>query len=499
MCWSGCSYRRHETRDDAARALPSVSYDALVANGVLNPVPVGAGPALAELCCSPNPARSGPRWISAAQRRHAADFLVVPTWIPGDAARTGAARSCARHRRRPRCPLARRWCGPRWDGRWIWAPAAASRPAPDAHCAQIVATDTKPARPGARRGHRPPANGMSWDLRPAACSSRWRGSASTRSCPTRHSWSAPAPATRIPGPGMAGDTLCRNMIEQVPDHLAPGGTAQIMANRISVLRCRLARPGCRLARRLGPARLGGATRTGRSDQLRLLWTADAGETPEETARRGGDWLDWFAAEGITGIGMGMITCCGRRPVPLSSSSRDHRRRGGADRIRGGGVLRPPGIPARDAPMGSCCAARLSTAPVFLEERSLPGEQGWQQISAVGPPGRTRRGAGRRRGVPRAAGGCRGEVPLGTLIDLLATHHGVDAGARPGRTWWWCVRRSGVVCALSGPVVGSPCGWGHRIRPSWLGDIEPSRARASSPPWWSPWWSWSAVGAYGTSC
>ena len=75
------------------------------------------------------------------------------------------------------------------------------------------------------------------------------------------------------------------------------------------------------------------------------------------------------------------------------------------------------------------AARLSTAPIFLEETSLPGEQGWQQISAVV----------RRPGGPAAVlgvdevsrallAGCRGEVPLGMLIDLLAAHHGVDADA-----------------------------------------------------------------------
>ncbi|HNM85089.1 MAG TPA: methyltransferase, partial [Mycobacterium sp.] len=75
------------------------------------------------------------------------------------------------------------------------------------------------------------------------------------------------------------------------------------------------------------------------------------------------------------------------------------------------------------------AARLSAAPVFLEETSLPGPEGWQRISAVV----------RRPGGPAAVvgvdevsrallAGCRGEVPLGTLIELLATHHGVDAGA-----------------------------------------------------------------------
>jgi hypothetical protein len=79
--------------------------------------------------------------------------------------------------------------------------------------------------------------------------------------------------------------------------------------------------------------------------------------------------------------------------------------------------------------GQLLAAKLSTAPVFLEEQSLPGADGWQVVGA----------AVRRPGGPAAVigvdevsrallAGCRGEVPLGTLIELLAAHHGVDAGA-----------------------------------------------------------------------
>jgi hypothetical protein len=72
---------------------------------------------------------------------------------------------------------------------------------------------------------------------------------------------------------------------------------------------------------------------------------------------------------------------------------------------------------------------LSTAPVLLEEQSLPGPDGWQVVGAsVRRPG----GPGAVLGVDEVSrallAGCRGEVPLGTLIDLLAAHHGVDAGA-----------------------------------------------------------------------
>ena len=93
-----------------------------------------------------------------------------------------------------------------------------------------------------------------------------------------------------------------------------------------------------------------------------LWTSDAGEAPEEAARRGGQWLDWFAEQDIAGIGMGLITLRAKR-------SGEHRP---ADRV--------------------------------LEEITAADEVGRALFA-----------------------GCRGEVPLGTLIELLAGAHGVDAG------------------------------------------------------------------------
>ena len=75
------------------------------------------------------------------------------------------------------------------------------------------------------------------------------------------------------------------------------------------------------------------------------------------------------------------------------------------------------------------AAKLSTAPVVLEEHSLPGADGWQVVgAAVRRPG----GPGAVLGVDEVSrallAGCRGEVPLGSLVELLAAHHGVDSDA-----------------------------------------------------------------------
>ncbi|PRC48729.1 methyltransferase, partial [Mycobacterium sp. ITM-2017-0098] len=150
------------------------------------------------------------------------------------------------------------------------------------------------------------------------------------------------------------------------------------------------------------------------------------------ARRGGQWLDWFDDQGIAGVGMGMITL--RAPRRGEKRPPEHilEEITGADE-----ALTGPEVDAffarreflHDTSNEKLLATRLSTAPVFLEEHSLPGAQGWEVIgAAVRRPG----GPGAAIGVDEVSralfAGCRGEVPLGALIELLAAHHGVDAGA-----------------------------------------------------------------------
>ncbi|MGE2836467.1 DUF7059 domain-containing protein [Mycobacterium sp. SMC-4] len=302
----------------------------------------------------------------------------------------------------------------------------------DAHCDQIVATDTN-ARALSLAAATARLNDMSWDLR--------RGSLLDPVDGERFDLIVSNPPFVVGAgsldyqyrdSGMAGDALCQKLIEQVGDHLQPGGTAQIMANWI-------VRDGHDWRERVG----GWLADTGLhawvvqrefADPISYvsLWTSDAGELPSDAARRGGQWLDWFADEGIAGVGMGMINL----RAPRSGETRPPDVV--CEEITGAGeALTGPEVDAffarreylHDTSDGRLLAARLTTAPVFLEEQSLPGPEGWQVVgAAVRRPG----GPGAVLGVDEVSrallAGCRGEVPLGTLIELLAAHHGVDADA-----------------------------------------------------------------------
>lgn len=302
----------------------------------------------------------------------------------------------------------------------------------DGHCEQIVATDTNERALAVAAGTAR-LNGMTWDLR--------NGSLFEPVAGERFDLIVSNPPFVVGAgerdyiyrdSGMAGDTLSRTLIEQVADHLEPGGTAHVMANWIvheghdwrDRVRGWLAGTGLHawvVQREL-------------ADPVTYvtLWVSDAGETPEQAAARGGRWLDWFAAEGIAGIGMGLITL--RAPRPGEHRPPDHvlEELTGADDVLTGYEV--DAFFARREYLHNTTdeqllAARLSTAPVFLEEQSLPGEEGWQVVgAAVRRPG----GPGAVLGVDEVSrallAGCRGEVPLGMLIELLAGVHGVDADA-----------------------------------------------------------------------
>ncbi|MDF2583801.1 MAG: methyltransferase, partial [Mycobacterium sp.] len=152
----------------------------------------------------------------------------------------------------------------------------------DGHCEEIVGTDTneralKLASATAR------LNGMSWDLR--------SGSLFEPVADERFDLIVSNPPFVIGSgvsdyiyrdSGVAGDGLCRDLIEQVAEHLNPGGTAQIMANWIvrdgdwrDRVRDWLAGTGLHawvVQREL-------------ADPVSYvsLWLADAGESPDQTA------------------------------------------------------------------------------------------------------------------------------------------------------------------------------------------------------------------------
>ena len=302
----------------------------------------------------------------------------------------------------------------------------------NAHCAAIVATDTND-RALSLAAATARLNGMSWDLR--------HGSLFDAVADERFDLIVSNPPFVVGtgsldyqyrDSGMAGDALCRNMIERVGDHLEPGGTAQIMANWI----VREDEPWRdRVAGWLAGTGLHAwVVQREFADPVSYvsLWTSDAGELPGDAARRGGQWLDWFDEHDIAGVGMGMITVRAPRRDELRAPDQVLEEITGADE-----ALTGPEVAAffarreylHDTTDEQLLAARLSTAPVFLEEQSLPGPDGWQVVgAAVRRPG----GPGAVLGVDEVSrallAGCRGAVPLGMLIELLAATHGVDDAA-----------------------------------------------------------------------
>ncbi len=405
-----------EPRDRVESVLPSAGVDALTANGVLEPGPHGTLRAALDI----RPHSDG-----------AADFLVVSDQ---DAAlRAGPVRhdhvlgiggaSVSLAHAVVREPVGRALdlgtgCG-------IQALHL------DAHCDEIVATDTN-ERALALAAATARLNGMSWDLR---CGSMFDPVAGERfdlivsNPPFVVGTGALDYIYR--DSGMAGDMLCQNLIEQAADHLEPGGNAQIMANWIV--------RGDDWRDRVrgwldGSGLHAWVVQREFADPISYvsLWTSDAGEPPEEAARRGGRWLDWFDDQGIAGVGMGMVTL--RAPRRGENRPPEHilEEITGADE-----ALTGPEVDAffarreylHDTSDEKLLTTRLSTAPVFLEEHSLPGAEGWEVIgAAVRRPG----GPGAVIGVDEVSralfAGCRGEVSLGALVDLLAAHHGVDAAA-----------------------------------------------------------------------
>ncbi|EGD53435.1 DUF7059 domain-containing protein [Gordonia neofelifaecis] len=300
------------------------------------------------------------------------------------------------------------------------------------HCDEIVATDTN-RRALALAAATARLNGFDWDLR--------EGSLFEPVAGERFDLIVSNPPFVVGtgaqdyiyrDSGMVGDDISRQLVEQIGDHLNPGGVAQILANWVvrdvdawdERVRAWVESTGLDawvVQREL-------------ADPISYvsLWVSDAGESVVDAAERGARWLDWFEAEGIVAVGMGSITF--RKPAV----ARDRPADVVIEEITAAGQ-EVTGFEAqsfwarrdflRENDDADLLASRLSTSPVFLETQSLPGDDGWQQVSAaVTRPG----GPGAVLPVDEVLtallAGCRGEVPLAALITLLADFHGVDADA-----------------------------------------------------------------------
>jgi len=228
--------------------------------------------------------------------------------------------------------------------------------------------------------------------------------------------------------GIAGDGLVEQIVRGAGSYLVEGGTAQFLANWVI-------HDGTdwrqRLVGWLGDAGCDAwvvQREVADPAEYVALWLRDAGEQAGNEAAAV-EWLDYFARNKVSGIGMGSITLrrtAGRPDLVL-------------DEIKGAGeevtgeeaaafLARRRWLTQRSDEQ--LLATKLSLGQgVILEQRSLPDRESWttvlRMIRRPGGPGATLQ---LDEWTQALLSGCRGQVPLSLLVELLASANGFDRAA-----------------------------------------------------------------------
>lgn len=230
--------------------------------------------------------------------------------------------------------------------------------------------------------------------------------------------------------GLAGDEVSRRLLSGLPALLAEDGTAQLLANwelhadqawdeRLAGW---IAGTGCDAwvwqREVVDPAR------------YVTLWLRDAGLEADDPGYLAAydQWLDWFEAAKVAGVGMGLVTL--RRsgsahPVVVCEDVPQAMQLPVGDHVEGW-LSRARWLADHDD--AAMAASRLIAASdLILSIRHTLGEDGWA-------PARTSlESAGGMRWqieadalAGRVVAGCRGALPLGQILALLAASVGVPA-------------------------------------------------------------------------
>ncbi|WP_285107670.1 methyltransferase [Promicromonospora sp. MEB111] len=225
--------------------------------------------------------------------------------------------------------------------------------------------------------------------------------------------------------GRAGDDLVRDLVLGVGDVLAPGGTAQLLAN----WEHRRGEPWAeRVGRWLDEAGLDGwiiQREVLDPAEYAETWIRDGGTTPDREpdawAAAYGAWLDDFASRDVEAVGFGIVTL--RRPASGAVTLRRLEEHTGSVRQPlGAHIARSLAghdwLAARDD--AALAAAHLVTAADVTEERYLTPGAADPNVVVL------RQGDGLGRGVhassPLAAlvGACDGELSVGQIVGALAS-------------------------------------------------------------------------------
>ena len=230
--------------------------------------------------------------------------------------------------------------------------------------------------------------------------------------------------------GLSGDGVLRALLAGLPHRLAPGGTAQLLANWVvppdgdweSDLAAQVAGSGCDAwiwqRETVDPGR------------YVTLWLDDAAEPPgpQRTARYD-RWVGWLEAHGVAAIGMGLIT--------LRRTDRDRPTVVVAEDVPQA-VERPSGGEVAGWLQRTAWLARTGDDRLLASALRRAPDLVLDAVTALGPDAeaalRLRRTGGMRwdletdEAVVALVRACDGEVPLELVLDLLAATRGLEEAA-----------------------------------------------------------------------
>lgn len=218
--------------------------------------------------------------------------------------------------------------------------------------------------------------------------------------------------------GLQSDDLVRQVVTEAPAHLNPGGVAQVLANWAIT-------DDQPWTERVAAWANGGADlwiiERERLDPFAYIemWLTDAGLAGDATwEARYREWLDYFDALHITGIGMGWITVVnsGREIPDVHVESWPHE------------VVQPVGV-ALGARCRQVSAASMDDGELLgARWRIAPGVVS-ETMGSLGAPDPQylvmRQGQGLKRAtqltteLAAVLGACDGDLPLGVIIDAVA--------------------------------------------------------------------------------
>ncbi|GAA3038095.1 DUF7059 domain-containing protein [Actinokineospora globicatena] len=232
--------------------------------------------------------------------------------------------------------------------------------------------------------------------------------------------------------GLAGDDASALVVRGLPGVLAPGGVGQLLASWLH-------RRGEDWAERVTgwlPDEGVDAWFVQRDVAEPAMyvgtWLRDAGIDPRsaEGSAKASAWLDWFDANDVVGVGFGFVTL--RATGADTEVACEDLRHAFDDPLgpeAGAWLDRVAWLRANDDPARLLATAFTTPSTVVLERVAEPGAEGWSEL--VRRLHRTD-GPGWQQEtdelVTALLAGCRGQVPLGDLLALLAAAHGLPTDA-----------------------------------------------------------------------